>query len=35
MATSFLRYNNPRGLIAPRGHFTLRMQEAKIPPLSE
>jgi len=32
-ATSFLRYNNPRGIIPPRGHFTLWMEEAKIPPL--
>ncbi len=32
-ATSFLRYNNPRGVIPPRGHFTLWMEEAKIPPL--
>jgi len=32
-ATSFLRYNNPRGLIPPRGHFTLWMEEAKIPPV--
>ncbi|MBN1443948.1 MAG: hypothetical protein JXA90_14655 [Planctomycetes bacterium] len=32
-AISFLRYNNPRGLIPPRGHFTLWMEEAKIPPL--
>jgi alpha-galactosidase len=32
-ATSFLRYNNPRGIIPPRGHLTLWMEEAKIPPL--
>jgi len=33
-ATSFLRYNHPRdGVIPPRGHFTLWMEEAKIPPL--
>jgi alpha-galactosidase len=32
-ATSFLRYNNPRGTIPPRGHLTLWMEEAKIPPL--
>ncbi|MGB2820062.1 MAG: sialate O-acetylesterase [Phycisphaerae bacterium] len=34
-ATSFLRYNNPRGIIPPRGHFTLWMEEAKIPPLGQ
>ena len=32
-ATSFLRYNNPRGVIPPRGHLTLWMEEAKNPPL--
>jgi len=32
-ATSFLRYNNPRGIIPPRGHLILWMEEAKIPPL--
>ena len=32
-ATSFLRYNNPRGIIPPRGHLTLWMEEAKTPPL--
>ncbi|MHC4693216.1 MAG: sialate O-acetylesterase [Planctomycetota bacterium] len=32
-ATSFLRYNNPRGIIPPQGHLTLWMEEAKIPPL--
>ncbi|NQT82574.1 hypothetical protein HQ563_06100 [bacterium] len=32
-ATSFLRYNNPQGIIPPRGHFSLWMEEAKIPPL--
>ncbi|MBW8040942.1 MAG: hypothetical protein FVQ85_13185 [Planctomycetes bacterium] len=32
-ATSFLRYNNPRGTIPPRGHLTLWMEEAKTPPL--
>jgi len=32
-AISFLRYNNPRGLIPPRGHFSLWLEEAKIPPL--
>jgi len=32
-ATSFLRYNNPRGIIPPRGHFTLWLEEMKIPPL--
>lgn len=35
-ATSFLRYNHPRdGVIPPRGHFTLWMEEAKIPPLGK
>ena len=33
-ATSFLRYNNPRGIIPPRGHFTLWLEEMKIPPLN-
>ncbi|MBL7153121.1 MAG: hypothetical protein ISS79_05355 [Phycisphaerae bacterium] len=33
-ATSFLRYNHPRdGVIPPRGHFTLLVEEQKIPPL--
>jgi alpha-galactosidase len=32
-ATSFLRYNNPRGIIPPRGHLILWMEEAKIPSL--
>ena len=32
-ATSFLRYNNPQGIIPPRGHFTLWLEEMKIPPL--
>jgi len=32
-AISFLRYNNPRGVIPPRGHFSLWMEEAEIPPL--
>jgi len=33
-ATSFLRYNHPRqGVIPPRGHFTLWLEEMKIPPL--
>jgi len=33
-ATSFLRYNHPRdGVIPPRGHLTLWMEEMKIPPL--
>jgi alpha-galactosidase len=32
-ATSFLRYNNPRGIIPPRGHLTLWLEEMKIPPL--
>jgi hypothetical protein len=34
-AISFLRYNNPRGLMPPRGHFTLWMEEARIPPVKE
>ena len=35
-ATSFLRYNHPRnGVIPPRGHFTLWMEEAKIPSVEE
>jgi len=34
-ATSFLRYNNPQGIIPPRGHFTLWMEEAKIPPVGK
>jgi len=34
-ATSFLRYNHPRRKpYPPRGHFTLWMEEAKIPPVS-
>jgi hypothetical protein len=32
-ATSFLRYNRPGGVIPPRGHFTLWLEEQKIPPL--
>jgi len=32
-ATSFLRYNTPRGITPPRGHFSLWIEEAKIPPL--
>jgi len=32
-AKSFLRYNNPRGIIPPRGHLTLWMEDAKIPPV--
>jgi alpha-galactosidase len=33
-ATSFLRYNHPRhGVIPPRGHFALWLEEMKIPPL--
>jgi hypothetical protein len=34
-ATSFLRYNNPKGVIPPRGHLTLWMEEAKIPTVQE
>ena len=33
-ATSFLRYNHPRhGLMPPQGHFTLWIEEQKIPPV--
>ena len=32
---SFLRYNNPRGPIPPRGHLTVWMEEARIPPVGE
>ncbi len=32
-ATSFLRYAGANGIIPPRGHFTLWMEEAKIPPI--
>jgi hypothetical protein len=33
-ATSFLRYNHPRfGLQPPRGHISLWLEEAKMPPL--
>ena len=33
-ATSFLRYNHPRKKpYPPRGHFTLWMEEAKMPPV--
>ncbi|UCG48398.1 MAG: hypothetical protein JSU94_01225, partial [Phycisphaerales bacterium] len=31
---SFLRYNNPKGSIPPRGHFSLWIEEAKTPPLN-
>jgi hypothetical protein len=35
-ATSFLRYNHPRiKPYPPRGHFTLWMEEAKIPPVGK
>ena len=33
--TSFLRYNSRQGIIPPRGHFSLWMEEQKIPPLKE
>lgn len=34
-ATSFLRYNHPRkGVQPPRGHFSLWMEEQKLPPVS-
>jgi hypothetical protein len=33
-ATSFLRYNHPRdGVIPPRGHLTVWLEEMKIPPV--
>jgi hypothetical protein len=33
-ATSFLRYNHPRdGVIPPRGHLTVWIEEQKLPPL--
>ena len=33
-ATSFLRYNHPRqGVLPPRGHFSLRIEEQKLPPI--
>ena len=33
-AISFLRYNHPRsGVIPPRGHLTLWVEEEKIPPV--
>ncbi len=33
-ACSFLRYNHPRrGVQPPRGHFSLRIEEQKIPPI--
>ena len=35
-ATSFLRYSHPRhGVQPPRGHFTLWVEEQKIPPVKE
>ena len=34
-AISFLRYNNPRGMIPRRGHLSLWMEEAKIPPVGK
>jgi len=34
-ATSFLRYNNRSGVIPPRGHLTLWIEEQKIPPVEE
>jgi alpha-galactosidase len=34
-ATSFLRYNDENGTFIPRGHITLWMEEAKIPPLGK
>jgi hypothetical protein len=33
-ATSFLRYSNRQGLIPPRGHFSLWIEEAKTPPIN-
>ena len=36
VATSFLRYTGARGVvIPPRAHFTLWLEEMKIPPLGE
>ena len=33
-ATTFLRYNHPRrGVQPPRGHFSMQMQEQKLPPI--
>ena len=33
-ATSFLRYNHPRrGIQPPRGHFSLAIEEQKLPPM--
>jgi alpha-galactosidase len=32
-ATSFLRYNNVGGVVIPRGHLSLWLEEMKIPPL--
>jgi len=35
-ATSFLRYNHPRhGVMPPRGHFTLWLEEMKTPPMEQ
>ena len=34
-ATSFLRYNNPRGPLPPRGHFSIWIEEQKVPPVGE
>ena len=34
-ATSFLRYNSREGLIPPRGHFSLWIEEQKTPPLTD
>ncbi len=34
-ATSFLRYTSRKGTIPPRGHLTLWIEEAKIPPVVE
>ena len=35
-ATSFLRYNHPRqGVLPPRGHFWLKMEEQKLPPIAD
>ncbi len=34
-ATSFLRYNNPRGPLPPYGHLSLWIEEQKVPPVGE
>jgi hypothetical protein len=34
-ATSFLRYNNPRGPLPAGGHFSIWIEEQKVPPVGE